>query len=141
MNRPHVTTHLFSAAVLLLLLVTSARAQDAARPVVAGTDSIASMTLVKSDDGKAVVRFGESPLHLLSVGDRVGKTAATVVTAAPGRLVLEEVTAAPDGKPLRAEIVLRDGQTGGKRFTRHPDLNAPAGLRPEIVEPKAPVRK
>ena len=125
MNRPHVTTHLFSAAVLLLLLVTSARAQDAARPVVAGTDSIASMTLVKSDDGKAVVRFGESPLHLLSVGDRVGKTAATVVTAAPGRLVLEEVTAAPDGKPLRAEIVLRDGQTGGKRFTRHPDSECP----------------
>ncbi len=141
MNRPHVTTHLCSAAVLVLLLAASARGQDAAGVIVADTDSLASMTLVKSADGKAVVRFGESPLHLLSVGDRVGKTAATVVTAAPGRLVLEEVTAAPDGKPLRTEIVLRDGQTGGKRFTRHPDLNAPVGLRPEIVEPEAPVRK
>jgi hypothetical protein len=121
-----------------LCLAAGAQAQDRAKPAIAAKESLSAMTLVKSSDGKAVVRFGQAPLEVLSPGDRVGKTAATVVTIAPGRLVLEEVTAGADGKPLRSEVVFRDGQTGGKRFLSHPDLNAPVGRRPEVVEPPAP---
>jgi hypothetical protein len=116
----------------------TAAAQTPQKPVIAGTESLSALTLVKSTDDKAVVRFGQLPLQVLAVGDRVGTTEATVTTIATGRLVLEEVTTGADGKPRRAEIVIRDGQTGGKRFLRHPDLNAPVAQRPEVVEPARP---
>ena len=126
-------------AAVLLLAPSSLRAQDTATPATAARESLSTMTLVKSSDSKAVVRFGNAPtLEVLSPGDRVSRTGARVVSVAAGRLVLEEVTTGADGKPLRAEIVFRDGQTGGKRFLNHPDLNAPVGRRPEVVEPAAP---
>ena len=126
-------------ALTLLCAPALSQAQEAPRPTIAAKESLSAMTLVRSSDGKAVVRFGATaPLEMLAAGDRVGRTAARVVSIAPGRLVLEEVTTGADGKPLRSEIVLRDGQTGGKRFLNHPDLNAPVGLRPEVVEPAAP---
>jgi hypothetical protein len=121
--------------LMFVAAATVAAAQQASRPVVAAAHELSTLTLVKSADGKAVVRFGRSELQVLSVGDRVGKTEAAVTTIAPGRLVLEEVTTSPDGKPLRAQILVRDGETGGKKFLRHPDMNAPVGLRPEIVDP------
>jgi hypothetical protein len=134
-------------ALTFLAAATVARAQTPSTLVVAADRGLETMTLVKSTDGKAVVRFGRAAgagradaaeLLMVRVGDRVGKAGATVTTIAPGRVVLEEVTTAPDGKPLRAQIVIRDGETGGKTFLRHPDLDAPVGLRPEILEPAAP---
>jgi hypothetical protein len=126
-------------ALTLLCVPTFSQAQEARRPAIAAAESLSTMTLLRSGDGKAVVRFGATaPLEMLSAGDRVGRTAARVVSIAAGRLVLEDVTAGADGKPLRSEIVFRDGQTGGKRFLNHPDLNAPVGLRPEVVEPAPP---
>src|SRR5437870_4232081 len=120
-------TAMMNRFVLIAAVVAGsaiARAQEAPQAV-GEKEDVARLTLVKSTDGKAVIRFRQSPLQIVAVGDRVGKTRATVVTIAPGRLVLEEVTTGSDGKPLRAEIVIRDGETGGKRFLRHPDLNAP----------------
>lgn len=119
----------------IVLCAGAATAQESARRVIAANEAVSSMTLVKSADGKAVVRFGASPLQVLAVGDRVGKTGATVTAIAAGRVVLDDVTSGADGKPLRAQIVIRDGQTGGRRFLRHPDLNAPVGTRPDVVEP------
>jgi len=123
---------------VLLAGAAHAAAQETVKPVIAGTENLSGLTLVKSTDDQAVVRFGQSALQVLAVGDRVGKTQATVTAIAPGRLVLEEVTTGADGKPLRAQIVVRDGQTGGKRFLRHPDLNAPLAQRPEVMDSPRP---
>lgn len=136
----------------LVLFATAAGAQDASlqaqpaeaprvsRAVIAADEDVTLLTLVRSSDGKAVVRFGDRALHLLAAGDRVGRTKATVTGITPGRLVLDEVTEAADGKPLRAQIVVRDGETGGKRYLGHPDIDAPIGTRPLIVDPAAVAR-
>jgi hypothetical protein len=126
-------------AIFLIVIAAApvARAQEATSPAIAADKDVARMTLVKSGDDSAVIRFGQSELQTLGVGDRVGKSSAVVVEAVPGRVVLDEVTTGPDGKPRRAQIVIRDGETGGKKFLRHPDIDAPIALRPQIVD--APV--
>ena len=126
-------------AVILAAMTAApvARAQDATSPALAADKDVARMTLVKSGDGSAVIRFGQSELLTLGVGGRVGKSSAIVVEAVPGRLVLDEVTTGPDGKPRRAQIVIRDGETGGRKFLRHPDIDAPIALRPQIVDAPA----
>lgn len=133
----------------LVLFAAAAAAQDAAVPaqpanapgvsreVIAADADVKLLTLVRSSEGKAVVRFGDGILHLLAAGDRVGRTKATVTSIGPGRLMLDEVTEGADGKPLRAQIVVRDGETGGKRYLGHPDIDAPIGTRPQIVDPAA----
>jgi hypothetical protein len=134
----------------LVLFAAAAGAQDASlqaqpadapprvsRAVIAPDEDVKLLTLVRSSDAKAVVRFGDGILHLLALGDRIGRTKATVTGITPGRLVLDEVTEGADGKPLRAQIVVRDGETGGKRYLGHPDIDAPLGTRPQIVDPAA----
>jgi hypothetical protein len=131
--------HRYSVVLLLVCAIAPVlRAQETARPVVSEEQTVARMTLVKSADGSAVIRFGQSALETLNVGDRVGKSRATVIEAVPGRLLLEEVTTGPDGKPRRAQILIHDGETGGKKFLRHPDIDAPIALRPQIVDAPAP---
>ena len=135
-------THVALALWLLVLLPGAAPAQPPPPPpVVASAVPLASVTLVKSSDGRAVVRAGGA-LHVLRVGARVGQTEARVTEIAEGRLVLEEVTTGPDGKPARARIVLRDGETGGRRFSRDPGTAPPAAVRPEVIESRpVPDRK
>jgi hypothetical protein len=108
------------------------------RPVVAPKEDLKNLTLVKSDDAKAVVRFGTAALQLLSIGDRVGRTAAVVRSIEAGRLVLDEVAPGADGTPQQTQIILRDGETGGTRLRRRPDQPAPVGVRPKVVEPNRP---
>jgi hypothetical protein len=109
-----------------------------ARPAIAPKEDLKNLTLVKSDAGKAVVRFGTGALQLLSVGDRVGRNAAVVRSVEPGRLVLDEIAPGADGRPQASQIVWRDGETGGTRFRRQPADPAPAGVRPRAAEPASP---
>jgi hypothetical protein len=130
----------FGVAAMVLAMSASAWAggQQPVRPVVAPKEELKNLTLVKSDAGKAVVRFGTGALQLLSVGDRVGRTAAVVRSVEPGRLVLDEIATGADGRPQASQIVWRDGETGGTRFRRQSDQRAPAGVRPRAVDPVAP---
>jgi len=149
-SRRAVCTAVVAAGVLGLAL--SARAQQTpstrpapsaqanspspTRPVVGPKEDLKNLTLVKSDTGSAIVRFGTGGLQVLVVGDRVGRTAAVVKSIEPGRLVIDETAPGADGTPQQTQIVLRDGETGGARYSRRPDQPAPAGLRPQIVEPR-----
>jgi hypothetical protein len=130
----------FGVAAVVLAVAASAWAggQQPARPAVAPKEDLKNLTLVKSDAGKAVVRFGTGALQLLAVGDRVGRTSAVVRSVEPGRLVLDEIAAGADGRPQASQIVWRDGETGGTRFRRQSDQRAPAGVRPRAIEPVAP---
>jgi hypothetical protein len=104
--------------------------------VIAPDGDLDRLTLIRSREGKAVVRFGAGPeLIVLEAGNRVGRTAATVQEIAAGRLVLDELTRDADGRPRRAQIVYREGQAGGRRYMRDPGENAPTGVRPEVLGP------
>lgn len=109
------------------------------RETLSPSGDLDTLTLVMSTTGRAVVRFGAgadgSGLIVLERGDRIGRTAATVREIAPGRLVLDELTRDKDGRPHRAQIVLREGQPGGRRYMRDPGLDAPTGVRPEVLGP------
>jgi hypothetical protein len=123
--------------VLLVLFTASAGAQSAPRVGTAaiGADvDLVELTLLRSSEEKAAVRIGGA-IHLLSVGDRVGRTEAIVTEIAPGRLVLQEVAKDPGGKPVHAQIILRDGETGGRKFLAHLSTKPPVGMRPGIVAP------
>jgi hypothetical protein len=91
------------------------------------------LRLVKSTEGKAIVRIAAGPLEMLAVGDRIGRHGAQVKEIAPGRLVLKEVRADADGEMTTALIVLRDGEQGGKRFLDRLDEQPPAAVRPLAV--------
>lgn len=135
--RAVMNTTICAAALVLFVASAGAQALPGSRAVIAPDEDVTLLTLVRSSEGKAVVRFGEGILHLVEAGDRVGRTRATVTGITAGRLTLDEVTEGADGKPLRAQVVLRDGETGGKRFLGHPDIDAPIGTRPQIVDPAA----
>jgi len=109
--------------------------------VISPTDDLDTLTLVMSSADRAVVRFGPSSggsgLIVLQPGDRIGRTAATVREVTPGRLVLDEMTRDKNGRPHRAQIVLRDGHTGGQRYMRDPGSDAPIAVRPEVLGPNA----
>ena len=102
---------------------------------------IATLTLVKSSVEAAVVRFGSGPLEKVSAGDRLGKTRAEVKEIVTGRMVLEETFTGKDGQPNRAQIVLKDGETGGTRYLRRLDEPPLVGVKPIVVEPKATPKK
>jgi hypothetical protein len=128
----------------LALLIGSASqepqpAQRAVREVVSPSGDLDTLTLVMSSAGRAVVRFGPSEagsrLIVLEPGDRIGRSAATVKEIAPDRLVLDELTRDKNGRPLRAQIVFRDGHTGGQRYMRDPGVDAPVAVRPEVLGP------
>jgi hypothetical protein len=140
-----VMIHLPLALVLTALAAAPAWSQSApppgtrpaSRPAVVAEDvELASVTLVKSGDGTAVVRAGGA-LHVVTVGARLGRSKATVTEIAPGRLVVEEVARTSEGRPVRAYVMWRDGDTGGRRFTRQNETKAPVGLRPDVVAPAA----
>jgi hypothetical protein len=127
---------------VLALLAAGAgpHAQGRGRAIAADQE-ISVMTLVKSSLNQAVVRFGSEPLEKVSVGDRLGKTRAEVKEIVAGRLVLEETFTGKDGQPNRAQIVLKDGETGGTRYLRRLDEPPLVGVKPIVVDPKAAPKK
>jgi hypothetical protein len=105
---------------------------------VAPDGDLAQMTLMNASEKQAVVRFGDrGPLYVIAVGDRIGKRKATVKEVALNRIVLDEAFTGADGRPNRATIVLKKGETGGTRLLQRLETEAPAGRRPLIVEPPA----
>jgi hypothetical protein len=118
---------------------TPATPTGARRAVIAPEGNLDTLTLVRSSYAKAVVRFGASDagggLIVVEPGDRIGRTAATVRAVAPDRLVLDDVTRDADGRPRRAQIVFQEGHAGGRRYMRDPGMDAPAGVRPEVLGP------
>ena len=117
----------------ILFLTGTLHAQPPVRRTVAPTGELATLTLVRSSATEAVVRFGSSAVELVAVGDVLGKSAATVTEIAAGRLVLEEVTKSADGTPLRTRIVLKEGETGGRRYQRQPGVTPTPGVRPDVL--------
>jgi hypothetical protein len=102
---------------------------------------IATLTLVRTVHAAAVVRFGSGPLEKISIGDRLGTTRAEVKEIVAGRLVLEETFTGKDGRPNRARIVLKDGETGGTRYLRRLDEPPLVGVKPIVVDPKPAPKK
>jgi hypothetical protein len=135
MSAPSAMTYVAVLLIALTAAVTPARAQQTRpRPMVAADVDLSTITLVRSTDSAAVVRAG-GQLHKLVIGDRVGRTAATVREVTANRLVLDEETKAADGTPQRVQIILREGETGGRRFTRQSASRPPTALRPEVAAP------
>lgn len=117
--------------VLVLGLNRSALAKEI------GADlELSELTLVKSSAGKAVVRFGAGPLEVVSVGDKVGRHQAEVKEIASGRVILDEVFTGKDGRPNRAEVILKDGETGGTRYLARPEEEPLPATRPLMIDPK-----
>ena len=135
MTRSHGIAPLITALVVSMTCRVALFAQTPREPI-APTEDLKTLTLVKTGDGKAVVRFGKSPLRLISAGDRLGLHRAEVLEIAAGRVVLEESFTGADGQPNRAQIIVKDGETGGKRFLMRPEEPRPAAIRPETVAPR-----
>ena len=132
-----MTKKLHVVAIASVLLVASGGYVVAAADVAPEGD-LTQMTLMNASDKQAVVRFGgRGPLYLIAVGDRIGKSKATVKEIALNRIVLDEAFTGADGRPNRATIVLKKGETGGTRSLRRLDGAPPTGRRPVIVEPPA----
>lgn len=111
-----------SAALVLIAATAFAQKPSAPAPKEYGSDQdIATLTFFNSSGDRAVVRFGKKEMLLVAVGDRLGKNKAVVKAITPERLELEESFTASDGKPNRAQIVLKKGETGGTRYLLRPD--------------------
>lgn len=130
------------AAVALagVVLLTGPAIQDAApapRSTIAPTVDLDTLTLVMSTAGQAVVRVGPSAggaaLLVVKPGDRIGRSAATVREIEPGRMVLDELTRDSHGRPRRAQIVFREGESGPRRYMRDAGTDAAPGVRPKVV--------
>jgi hypothetical protein len=114
-----------SSAVLTVLLLAAQLAR---------ADAI---TLVKATDGTAIVRINGA-LTKVRAGDRLEAPKALVREVTRGRLVLEETFTGTDGKPNRALIVIREGETGGTRYLQRPEKPKPSATK---VTPARPPRK
>jgi hypothetical protein len=133
-----MSKHLHVVTFALTLLVASGVCAAAAKDVAPDGD-LAQMTLMNASATQAVVRFGaKGPLYVVAVGDRVGRNKATVKEIALNRLVLDEAFTGSDGRPNRAIVVLKKGETGGTRSLQRAD-NVPTGRRPVAADaPKDP---
>jgi len=98
-------------------------------------EDLSRLTFMNSNGLKAVVRFAGKPLRVVSVGDHLGKNKAEVKAIEADRLVLEETYIGPDGRPNKAQIILKKGETGGTRYLQRPDNDAPPARRPVPVAP------
>ncbi|HET6370570.1 MAG TPA: hypothetical protein VFG95_05195 [Nitrospiria bacterium] len=120
--------------LVLIVAIYGGRSVDAKE--VGADRELSELVLVKSIDGKAVVRFGAGPMEVVSVGDRLGTNKAEVKEIGAGRLVLEEVFTGKDGRPNRAEVILKDGEKGGERFLARPEEEPMPSTRSLMIVPK-----
>jgi hypothetical protein len=98
-------------------------------------ENIRRVTLVKSATGRAVVRFGKGPLLVIVPGDALGSAQAVVREIVTGQVVLDEPTTGPDGRRGLAFVVIRDGETGGTRYTTRSGTPPPRLVRPKVPDP------
>lgn len=131
-----ITIILLFACALLVFSAGHAATQELG----AGVD-LGELSIVRTSDGRAVARFGEGPLTMISEGDLVGRNRAEVVEIIPDRVVIEEVFEGADGRPNRARIILKDGEKGGQRYMQRMDGEIPTGVRPVVGAPGAPEMK
>ena len=118
-----------SRTALILALFAFATSTHAAEPKrIAPDRPIATMTVVSSRSGIAVVRFGVGPLTTIRTGDRVGRSASTVKEISSGCVVLDDVEAAGD-REIHALVIVKVGETGGTRVLREPPENPPSTVR------------
>jgi hypothetical protein len=101
-------------------------------------EDLSDLVLVRSAGDKAVIRFGDKQLRIVSVGDRLGRNRARVTEIDDERLILDEVYKGKDGRPNRARVILRRGERGGRRYQVRPDEEPPPAVRPKVIEPKDP---
>lgn len=107
---------------------------DAAERVIEADAEVSQLQVVKSVAGTCIARVPGHSLVSISVGDRIGRTHALVKEIVRGRVVLEETFIDGNGSPNFAEIIIRDGETGGTRYMRHPEEKRPIGVRPVAVD-------
>lgn len=120
---------------LFIITVISGALSVSAKEIGADRE-LSDLILMKSGEGKAVVRFGAEMMEVIAVGDKVGRHQAEVKEIGGGRLVLEEVFTGKDGRPNRAEVILKEGEKGGKRYLLRPEEEPPPSTRPLMIGPK-----
>jgi hypothetical protein len=121
-------------ALVVCATATLAAAGEPPRHVGARED-LKQLTLVKAGESHAVIRFGKSVLEMIALRDRLGSSKAVVKEIAAGRLVLEETFRGSDGLTNHAQIILKDGETGGTRYLRRSGEPQPApATRPLITQ-------
>ncbi len=140
----HNTDALFGCVLALAMACPALGAQAAAParatppPVAADVrrlgaqQDIKNLLFVRSTEGAAIVKFGNGPLEMVRVGDRLGRQEARVAEIEIGLLRLEEP--ASKGSPS-AQIVFHDGDRGGTRYAAANDETPPLARRP-IVRPQ-----
>ena len=104
-------------------------------------EELATLTLVRSSRGLAVIRFESGPQQTVSPGDLLGRTAAVVKEITQGRMVLEEYFVGRDDRPNKARVVITDGQTGGTRYLARPDAPPAQQDRRMVAPPKVADKK
>lgn len=122
-------SYIFLFLFLTLFAVSPVYARD-----IGPDQELSDMSLVRSSEGSAVVKFGAGPLEMIAVGDRLGKNRAEVREITPGRVVIEEFFTGKNG-PNRAEVFFRDGEKGGTRLFQHSEEETPVLMRPMVISP------
>jgi hypothetical protein len=110
------------------------------RDVASGQD-VRALTLVRSAAQAAAIRFGSGSIETIAVGDRIGRNKAVVKEIVRGRIVLEETFVDANGSPNSVQIIIKDGQTGGTRYLRHPEDKRPVVTQPGGAAEPAPGQK
>jgi hypothetical protein len=131
----------FTLTVGAIWLSIAAQSAPPATPSpqhVAAEDSVTAVVLVKATDGTAVIRVGNGPLQTVRINDLVGTTKAVVKEIGAGRVVLDETFAGSDGKPNRAQIVIKEGERGGTRYLQRLDTPRITGTKQGVITPPAP---
>jgi hypothetical protein len=151
MSEEHrVTVGRLIGAGLVMVVCGSvpARAQqggDTAKPTegrtarhVGRSGDLKALLVVKVAEDRAVVRFGNGPLHLVTLGDHLGRNRAEVKEITGGRLTLDETYQGADGRPNRALIILKEGLRGGTRYEARLEEEAVPAVRPSIIPEEDP---
>src|SRR5690242_8977337 len=125
----------FSGWMLLSLISSAHAAELKAKPAY---ENVVVLVLAPVD-GRAVVQGQEGDLHLLTVGDALPETEATVVQILDDRLVVEEPAAGPS--PGRRVWIYRERDAEGRTRVQILDPEAPPQppvYRPLPVDPPKP---
>ena len=120
----------------IFIMVAISGAFSASAREIGADRELSDLILVKSGEGKAVVRFGAGRLEVIGIGDKVGRHQAEVKEIGAGRLVLEELFTGKDGRPNRAEVILKEGKQGGERYLARPEEAPPPSTRSLMIVPK-----
>lgn len=129
---------LLIAAGLILGSIGAGFAQDSPEHPIALRQ--AAVVALEPAAGQAVVRLPDGRLHLLSIGDVIPGTRATLQEVLPDRVVVEEVTEVEGEPPVRRQAwwfeATSDGASRLEYLERRPPDEEPVGEpRSETAEP------